>query len=263
VDLASLGSGGYRIDGGWAWSEFGEAVANAGDVNGDGRPDQLIGAPADGGHTGAAFVVFGQSGTGTIDVASLGSGGYWISGAASGDELGWAVAGAGDLNGDGKADQVLGAVYADSGGRTDDGAVYVVFGKATTGSIDLSSLGAGGYAIEGEAAGDQLVSVADAGDLNADGIPDQLIGAPLADHNGTDSGSAYVVFGKTSTATIDLAALGDHGFRIDGEAAGDQAGSALAGLPDVNGDGIPDLLIGAPESGHTGWQSGSTYVVTP
>src|SRR5213080_3921468 len=74
-----------------------------------------------------------------------------------------------------------------------------------------------------------------------------------------DSGSAYVVFGRNRTATIDLASLGTSGFRIDGAGAGNSAGTSVAGVGDVNGDGMADVIVGAPGGRYFG--SGSAYVI--
>src|SRR5262249_62427219 len=106
-------------------------------------------------------------------------------------------------------------------------------------------------------------SVAPAGDVNGDGHGDLLIGAPGADSNGRYSaGSAYVVYGKTSNTNVDLASLGDGGFRIDGAKAYDSAGTSVAPGGDVNGDGRADVLVGAPGADSNGrYSAGSAYVV--
>jgi len=117
--------------------------------------------------------------------------------------------------------------------------------------------------IDGVATTDKSgISVANAGDVNGDGRPDALLSASAADNNGRgNSGSVYVVFGQAATATVDLAALGTQGYRIDGAAAGDNAGAAVAGAGDVDGDGRPDLLVTAYHSGNNGRaQSGSSYL---
>jgi len=268
VDLGSLGSLGYRLDGAGAGDRTAASVANAGDVNGDGKADQVFGARmADAnGRTdsGTAYVTFGKASTTTIDLASLGTSGYRIDGAAASDYAGFSVAGAGDVNADGRPDQLVGAFGADNNGRASSGSAYVVFGKTSTTAVDLAALGSGGYRIDGATAGDETAyAVARAGYVNGDGIPDLLINAASADNNSrTDSGSAYVVYGKTSTTTIDLAALGGGGYRIDGAASGDAAGFSVTGVGDVNADGRDDQLIGARLADNNGRaDSGSAYVV--
>jgi hypothetical protein len=174
-----------------------------------------------------------------------------IQGAVSGDETGWSVAAIGDVNGDGIGDIAIGAPGAGNRGRPGAGSVYVVFGRSTPGTVDLASLGSGGYRIDGAVAGDATgTSIAAIGDVNGDGRPDLLIGAPGADPAGRlGAGSAYVVFGRASSTGIDLAALGTGGYRIDGAAPGDAAGTSVALAGDVNGDGRPDLAIGSPGGG--------------
>ena len=257
-----------RIDGAAVGDNAGVSVAGAGDVNGDGRADVIVGghfAASNGrANSGSAYVVFGRAASGTVDLARLGQGGFRIDGAAAGDFAGWSVAGAGDLNGDGQADVVVGSRGADNNGRADSGSAYVVFGKATATTVDLAALGQGGFRIDGAAAGEETGgSVAGGGDLNSDGRADVLVGARFADNNGREySGSAYVVFGKATPTTVDLAALGPGGFRIDGAAADDLAGYSVAGAGDVSGDGRADVLVGARYAGNNGRDfSGSAYIV--
>jgi FG-GAP repeat len=257
-----------RIDGAHAGDRAGSSVAGVGDVNGDGQIDVLVGAEGadDNGRSesGSVYVVFGQASTTTIDLGALGARGFRIDGAAAGDRAGSAVAVAGDVNGDGRADVLVGAGGADDNGRSESGSVYVVFGKTDTSSVDLAALGARGFRIDGAAAGDRAgFSVAGAGDLNGDGRADVLVGAEGADDAGrTDSGSAYLIFGKPDTSSVDLAALGARGFRIEGAAAGDRAGFSVAGAGDMNGDERVDLLVGAAGADHNGrTDSGTAYVV--
>ncbi len=200
--------------------------------------------------------------SGTVDL--LGQTDVRFDGAAEGDRAGGGVASVGDMNKDGFGDVIVGAREADNNGRNESGSAYVIFGRPSTGPLDLAALGAGGFRVDGALAGDQAgEAVAPAGDVNGDGIPDALVAAPAADNNARGgSGSVYVVFGKASTANVDLAALGAGGFRIDGEAAADTAGSSVAGLSDVNGDGLADVAIGAElASNNARAESGSSYVV--
>jgi FG-GAP repeat/FG-GAP-like repeat/Putative Ig domain len=265
VDLLSQAA--TRIDGPAGGNLAGYSVSGAGDVNGDGRPDVVVAARFasfnNRAQSGAAYVVFGGGSSTSIDLLSLGAGGFRIGGAAPGDYAD-AVAGVGDVNGDGRADVAVGSPNADSHGRAESGSAYVVFGKASTTPVDLAALGDGGFRIDGAAPSNFAGrSVAAAGDVNADGRPDVLVGAPLADHNGRDdSGTAYVVFGKASTAAVDLAALGPSGFRIDGAFGVDEAGDSVSGAGDVNRDGRQDVIVGAPGASGSGRPaSGSAYVV--
>ena len=115
------------------------------------------------------------------------------------------MAAAGDLNGDGFGDLIVGAPSGDNGGST-AGEAYVLFGKesgfgtAVGGRqvIDLTNLSSlNGFIIQGDAAGDQLGwSVSAAGDVNADGFDDLIVGAPMGDDGGTNAGEAYVIFGS-------------------------------------------------------------------
>ena len=277
-DVAGLtGTNGFAIIGADATDRSGYSVAAAGDVNGDGIDDLIIGAPQGdpGGraNAGEAYVVFGRLGGfgASLDLGTLsGTNGFTISGVDAGDHAGWSVASAGDLNGDGRADMVIGALYADPAGRESAGETYVVFGRAGGfgANLDLSSMPASmGFTITGTAAANLTGhSVASAGDINGDGIDDLLIGAIYADGTGgVDAGETYVVFGRTTGfgGMLDLASLnGQTGFAIGGLAAGDFSGQSVSAAGDVNGDGFDDLIIGAPMADPSGRaDAGSSYVI--
>lgn len=266
VDLADLGDAGYRIDGEVAGDRAGSAVAGAGDLDGDGLDDVIVGAnaadPSGRDTAGSAYVVYGKRGTAPIDLAALGAAeGFAIDGAAAGDRAGFAVADAGDVNGDGRPDVLVGAYTAGDNGRDTSGSAYVVFAGPASANVDLAALGDRGYRVEGATAGDRLgISVDAAGDVDGDGRADLLIGADQAPNGG--AGRAYVSFGKSGTASIDLAGPGGRGYAIEGAAADDLAGFSVAGAGDVDGDGVPDAIVGAygaDANGRAG--SGSTYVV--
>ena len=218
-------------------------------------------------------MVFGGAGVGSggnINLSALdGTNGFKLSGVADYDYSGSAVSTAGDVNGDGIDDLLIGAFRADPNGNA-SGASYVVFGGAGVGSggnLELSALdGTNGVKLSGVATYDQSGrAVSTAGDVNGDGIDDLLIGAPDADPNGERSGASYVVFGGAGVGNggnLELSALdGTNGFRLSGVAAYDYSGRAVSTAGDVNGDGVDDLLIGAFGADPNGEGSGASYVV--
>ena len=186
----------------------------------------------------------------------------------------------GDINGDGIEDFIIGAPNADPNSRSSSGAAYVIFGRGSGTSwtnIDLNSAtefvsGTTGFIIEGAAIGDDLgVSVSGLGDINGDGIEGFIIGASDANPNSrSDSGAAYVIFGRGSGASwtnMDLNSAtefvsGTTGFIIEGAAIGDDLGVSVSGLGDINGDGIEDFIIGAPFADpNSRSSSGAAYVI--
>jgi len=280
-DLASLnGVNGFVINGSSPGDEIGNVRA-AGDFNGDGIDDILIGArrtdPGGLTNAGSAYIVFGKN-TGVagpfdpvLTLSGLsGTNGFVLTGINAYDGAGWTVSTAGDVNGDGIDDVIIGATAADPNGQS-SGQSYVVFGTTAViagVSLPLSSLnGTNGFAINGVTDSDRAGYVSEAGDLNADGFDDIVIGARGRDPAGRIyAGETYVVFGGPavgSSGVIELSSLnGTNGFRMEGIDAGDQCGQSVAAAGDVNGDGIDDLLIGAFRASQEGQAgAGESYVV--
>ena len=278
LNLSALnGTTGFVINGIDTIDSSGVSVASAGDVNGDGYADVIIGArnadPNGQSGAGETYVVFGKP-TGyaaSLNLSSLnGADGFVVNGINVADASGFSVSSAGDINGDGYDDLIIGAQYADPNGQSGAGASYVVFGKPSgfAASLDLSTLnGATGFVVSGIDGDDQSgFSVSSAGDVNGDGYADLVIGARGADSNGQSSaGESYVVFGKPSgfSASLNLSSLnGTTGFVLNGIDASDGSGISVAGAGDVNGDGIDDLIIGARYADPNGQSSaGESYVV--
>ncbi|MEH2125357.1 MAG: hypothetical protein V7K44_13545, partial [Nostoc sp.] len=262
-NLSSLnGSNGFVINGIGAYTGSGVSVSSTGDINGDGFDDLIIGAG------NPCYVVFGSnSGFGaSFNLSSLnGSNGFVIR-----DFSGVSVSSAGDINGDGIDDLIIGASNADPNGQSSAGESYVVFGSNSGfgASFNLSSLnGSNGFAINGIDADDRSgISVSSAGDINGDGIDDLIIGASNADPNGQPyAGESYVVFGSNSgfEASFNLSSLnGSNGFVINGIGANDGSGVSVSSAGDVNGDGFDDLIIGTNSIDYgSQFQAGRSYVV--
>ncbi|MDH5715253.1 MAG: hypothetical protein OEZ30_06795, partial [Candidatus Aminicenantes bacterium] len=244
-----------------------------GDINGDGYMDIIIGAHyADPGdparaNAGETYVIFGSSSPpSTIDLSTE-SADITVCGAAAYDHSGWAV-GSGDVNGDGYDDIIIGARWADPGGRNVAGETYVVFGDNYTSppyTIDLSSQSAD-ITIYGDDAADESGYAVSSGDLNGDGFDDLIIGAPYADPGDparTYAGETYVIFGSgfpSPPYTIDLSTT-PADITVCGDDAGDESGYAVSS-GDVNGDGYDDIIIGALCASPGGRNdAGETYVI--
>lgn len=264
--LAELdGETGFVIESNITGSLAGQSVSNAGDFNGDGFDDILLGAPGLA-SSGTSYLIFGtdQGFDQNLSLSNLnGSNGFALSGGRAGDEVGASVSGAGDINGDGLDDLIVAA----PDGNDTAGITYVVFGTDTdpNRSLDLDSLdGTNGFTIFGEATNDFLGrSVSEIGDFNGDGFDDLIIGSVIGPNSRERSsypGESHVIFGQADgfPAALNVNEInGNNGFSIIGEERA-SSGRSVSGAGDINGDGLSDIVIGAPKA--DGF-AGASYVL--
>jgi hypothetical protein len=231
-----------RLEGDQPGAEMGEYVAGAGDVNGDGYADIIVGAwHYDAGETdeGAAFIFHGSA-TGIAN-GSPATARTRLESNQAGAEMGMNVGGAGDVNGDGYADVIVGAWHYDAG-ETDEGAAFVFHGSAA--GIADGNPATAQTRLMGDQAGALMgISVDGAGDVNRDGYADIIIGADTFDGGESDEGAAFVFLGSAS-GIADATPATAHA-RLESNQAGAWMGVNVGGAGDVNGDGFADVIVGA------------------
>ena len=258
VSLGDVGVGGITVYGLSDGGRVGQSVNAAGDINGDGIDDFLVGGneanTSDNGFTdaGEAYLIYGSENPNhVVDIANLGADGVVFHGAGESQNTGHFVDAA-DFNSDGYNDVLIGAHRRSiTGAKPSAGAAYIVWGgPSLPQSMDLANLGSVGVTILGPDANDLAGNpVAAIGDVNNDGVQDLGLGSIWADsvNNSRDrAGEAHIIFGTTSMpSVIDLATATTGVMRIYGSQPGDEAGVTVAGLGDIDGDSIDDFAIGA------------------
>jgi hypothetical protein len=311
----SLSQAGLHLDGATSGDLAGSSIADIGDVNGDGIEDYAIGAPNFNNGAGAVFVILGQSEPATVDLATITPTscpditntttcqGFRIDG-APGSRAGTSVMGAGDINGDGSSDFLIGAPgTTQSGVQEPRGSVYAVFGGPSLQAFNLANIAtagpsgaAAGFRILGPClsgnaplqdgscvpavtggsdpipfgtslAGGGAGATATSSDINGDGLADIVLGESDEDGGqGAGQGAAWVIFGKSTGGTVDLgtsSSLGNQGFEIEGPSELANAGASVSMAGDQNGDGLADIAIAAPgvNCGSASSGGGAVYVL--
>lgn len=240
----SLGTASVLLDGVASGDAAGLRVSWVSDVNNNGKDEVLVGAwREDTGATnaGAAYLV-----RGTLSTGSLGAAPIVLLGEDRNDNFGTSVAGVGDPDQDGRGDILVGAAGEDLGG-TDSGAAFLFYSPLASGDASSADV-----ILSGASSGDQAgYAVAGGQDLDNDGTVDMLVGAVLADGDASGSGAAYVLSG----ASVVSMSLGDAP-TLTGQAANDYFGWSLAALPDIDGDGAGDVVVGA----YNARTNGAAYV---
>jgi predicted transcriptional regulator len=225
----------------------GASISGAGDVNGDGFDDFIIGADNNnerGDYTGQAYLIFGRSGGWSLDT-NLSNANASFVGVNESYAIGYDTAGVGDVNGDGFDDFLIGGNEWISIDRLEPRA-HLYYGSATGWTMDMNLTDANVTFYEESWVNWNLLSISGAGDVNGDGLDDMVIGCPGNNHDGKlRPGKTYLIFGKTTGWSSRAGLLASADATYVGEYEIDVAGYSVVGGGDVNGDGFDDVLITA------------------
>jgi len=243
-------------------SYTGESACIPGDLNLDGIDDLVISSPTmiDGTSSGKVHIFFGKR-SGWKGVTSIdGADASFLSEGSSVDYFGKVVSGLGDVNGDGWVDLGISYPYLDWGGQSTLGKVFVVFGGRSEWERNMSIFDADASFV-GRDIYDMLgCTMSGAGDVNGDGLDDFIIGAPWADHVSSYDGEVSLIFGRTDgwgqNVSVSAADV-----NFGGEGLNDYLGLGLSGGSDVNGDGLDDIMIGAPYNKDGSPGAGKVYLI--
>jgi len=248
------------------WSNAGRDIAGAGDVNGDGYADFLIGAYGYDASdivtdTGKVYLVLGRREANWGRSFDLANADASFLGEVAYDTAGYALAGVGDVNGDGYDDFLVGAYSNDQNGSS-AGKGYLFLGRRAADWGQNLSLSEADASFVGERASDYAsYAIAGAGDVNGDGYDDFLIAAWGSDDVKYGAGKTYLILGRANPNWGQSFDLADANASFLGEALYDYAGRAVSGAGDVNRDGLADFLIAASYSDGAGYESGEVYLV--
>jgi hypothetical protein len=235
----------WTVESNQASAIFGISVSTAGDVNGDGFSDVIIGASLyDNGQTneGRAFVYYGSP-SGLSLIAD-----WTAENNQANSEFGFSVSTAGDVNGDGYSDVIIGSRYFDNG-QSNEGRAYVYYGSVTGLSLTEN------WNAESNQSGAEFgYSVSAAGDVNGDGYGDVIVGARYYDNGQTNEGRAYVYLGSSGGMSTMAS------WTAEPNISNSDFGTSVSTSGDVNGDGYSDVIVGSPYLGNGQGDEGRTYV---